>query len=165
MTHLASGARACNAVAVLLALAFMLGCGAGRNASGQHGSTSTPADSQALAEAGSDCAWLNGALTTHIPAGLSRGSLARLVSENADLEKGVAAELDKLAVPASLRGTWKAMLADRRTLATELAEYASAKARGDESRAQALLRSKALLRRNLLETADAAGVARCAHVG
>jgi len=144
------------AVSALLIAVLAVGCGSGATQSRK---------GRLQADAARICDRVNSALTTQAPAGASRATLARIVAENAVLEQHAVTELDRLTAPAALRTRWTALLGYRRTLASELAEFAPVKARGDEARAQALLAAKAALHLKLLEAADAVGVPQCANAG
>jgi hypothetical protein len=157
------------AVAVVVALTPVLtvGCGTGTAVSRPRhtGSVQTAAVARSRTEADAICARTNDELTTHAPRRPSRQTIAQIASTNATLEQRAVAQLGRLTVSASLRARWETILDDRRELARQLEEYAAARAQGDMPRAQALLKVKAAVRHDLLETAQAAGFAQCAHLG
>jgi hypothetical protein len=152
------------ALVVVTLATVVAGCGASHGPAHAHSaSPPAPASTAIRADAEAICAKANGELTTHGPPGLP--ARTRIMTANASLERRAAQELSSLAVPASLRASWAVIVRDRRLLAAQLDEFATAQSRGETVYAQSLLRSKEALRRELLKAAGAAGFTQCARVG
>jgi hypothetical protein len=99
----------------------------------------------------------------HPPKSQSVAEIAAVTPRRAEIEKRVVSELSRLEAPAVLARGWRALLADRTKLATELAELGEAAKQKDEKAIAKLAVSKARTHRELFTHAKAVGVTECSQ--
>jgi hypothetical protein len=153
------------AVALVLAVTLS-GCGSGGGGGTRAGHVSSAPSSasqpQMIAQANAVCARLNRQFEAHRPASSAIAEIARVAPRRALLEEQAVRELRKLAPPAALAHDWQQVLADRQTLALELAKLGHAATVGDARQIHALAGTKDRVHEELRLLATRDGFAECA---
>jgi hypothetical protein len=153
------------AVSVIAALA---GCGGGTKQVTATSSRSTGdavSPPQLIARADAICQRLNVQFAAHKPASQAIAEIARVAPRRAIAEQRVVTELSDLTVPASVARAWRAIIADRRGLAAQLAQIGRDASNGNAAGVRALSASKERLHNDLQATAERAGFTSCSQVG
>jgi hypothetical protein len=110
-----------------LALALAAGgCGGGGGASTRLAKAPGDSPPPMIAQANAICARLNRQFEADRPASTAIGEIARVAPRRAALEVQTVSVLEKLTAPAALAHGWQQILADRQTLAHELAQLGQA---------------------------------------
>lgn len=156
-------------MAAVSVLAAGCGSGTGNPASTPAPKARTSAGGGELAElvASADpiCRRMNAEFAAEPPKSTTIAEVGRVSPVRARIERGVAVELSHLRAPASITAQWRSVVADRMTLASELAALGEAAERGDSASIAKLKKSKARLHRHVRIVAAKLGLRDCAQVG
>ena len=141
------------------------GAGAGTPSGGRK-TAPRPAVSkrQFVAQADAICRRVNAELADSRVKGERPAELAALIVRNEAIERKAAGELARLTPPPGLASDWARLLGYRRSLATQLGEFAAA-VRSGKRQFPALAKAKERLHADLLETAVHVGLKDCAKTG
>lgn len=171
------------ALPIALAVLAIAGCGghSGATASSQKsrpaGTTASTRSSSApgtgstagfVAKADAICRRVNAELAA---GGVRRGkrvalgTIGRMASRNAAIERKGLARLESLAVPGAISVVWQRVLADRTALSRQLTELAEVVPRKDASAIKALGTTKKRLHADLSKAAKQGGFEDCGKLG
>jgi hypothetical protein len=130
-----------------------------------HSSQGDTARPRFIAAADAICNRLNIAIADPPGTVLNNSNLARLAPRHAVLEKKAVSQLSTLTAPASMASDWLKILADRRTLARELARLGIAAKANDAAAITKLGVSKARVHQRLGTLASHDGFVACGRAG
>lgn len=118
-----------------------------------------------VAKADAICQRLNTQFAASKPNGQDVSEIARIAPERTALEEQTVVELSHLVPPPTVAVAFRKIVADRRTLAQELAQLGDAAKRKDTKELNRLTASKLRMHTQLHSTASTAGFESCGLVG
>jgi hypothetical protein len=138
----------------------------GRSPQASHGTTSTaPQSSSFAARATAICHRMNVEFDAQPPKNGTIAETARITPARAILEKRAADELGRLRVERDQASAWRTLVADRETLAKELAEVGVAARLKRLAAVKRLAESKARLHKRVTAAAERLHIPECAKFG